>query len=235
MEQRALQDGGGEIRAGARVLIEGRLVGQYFAVFGQPDLVVRRVGVALARKAPVLVAAQDELDGLAQPERGQCGQCGPGRSLVFFAAEGAAQARHVDLHLVHGQPQDAGDGPLDRGGGLGRGKDFQSAVVTRYGQRRLRLQVHMLLAAGVGPAGDHDAAERPGSIHVAHGEGAGRADESACGKGLARVEDGGKRLDVELDQGPGGAAGGRAFGDDQGHRLADEIRLRSRRAAARPG
>ena len=128
VEQRPLQDGGGEVRAGARVLVEGHFVGQDLAVLGQPDLVVRRIGMALAGPAHVLVAAQGQLDGTAQPERGQRGQRGPGRGLVLLAAEGAAQARHVDLHLVHGQPQDAGDGALDHGRGLGRGIDFQAAV-----------------------------------------------------------------------------------------------------------
>ena len=109
------------------------------------------------------------------------------------------------------------------GRGLRRRIDLQAAVVLGNGERRLRLEIDVLLSAGIGPAADHDMASGPGLVHVAQGERAGDADERAAGVGFPRIEDGRKRLDLESDQGPGGAGGFHAFRDDKRDGLADEV------------
>ena len=75
--------------------------------------------MALARHPIVLATSQGDTDGTAEDRCRQGRDRRPRCRLVFLAAEGAAQTGHIDLEVIHRQPEHSGDDALDRGRCLG--------------------------------------------------------------------------------------------------------------------
>ena len=173
----------------------------------------------LAGHREVLAALQDQPYGPAREPRAEGAHRGPGRGLVLLAAERAAEPSHVDLHRMHGHPEHARHVLLHPRGRLRRRVHEHRAVLDRLGERALGLEVEVLLRARVGPTAHDVRAARPGRIDVAQREGARGHEQVASRRGLARVEDGRARLDLERDRAAGPPGGASAVGQHHGHRL----------------
>ena len=225
VEQAALEDGRREVGRRAGVLVVGDLVGEQRARGVEPEPVVARVGMALARDQHVVAAVQGELDRTREPPGGERAHHGPGRGLVLLAAEGAAQAQHVDLDRAHREPQDARGDALHGGRSLGAGVDAQATALQGFGHGGLGLEVEVLLTGGVDAALDHGRAARPGPVDVAQLEGARGHDQGARRLGPARIEAGGQLLELGRDARRGGARLARALGHHEGDRLAHVVHL----------
>ena len=113
----------------------------------EADLVVEVEAVAAAGDQEVVVAVQAQLDRALQPLRGDRGDAGEQRRLRLLAAEAAAHAPALDLHLVRRQLQRVRHEVLHLAGVLGRAVHLHAAVFLRHRVRDLAFEVELLLAA----------------------------------------------------------------------------------------
>jgi len=75
--------------------------------------------MALSGHPIVLATSQRDADGAAEDRCRQGRDRRPRCRLVLLAAESAAQPGHIDLKVIHRQPEYPGDDALDRGRRLG--------------------------------------------------------------------------------------------------------------------
>ena len=144
VEQRAFENGRGQVGGAAGVLVEHGLVGQEIPLRIEPEAVVGGIGVAFAGQPHVVRAIELQAHRPAQAQGSQRSEAGPRRGLLLLAAEAAAQALDLDVDQVHGQPADGGDRLVHAARRLGGGMDFQAAVVARDGQRTLGFHINVL-------------------------------------------------------------------------------------------
>ncbi len=214
----------GQVQAPAAVRGQGGVQGLDAPVGVEADPPRGVEAVALAGHGQVLGPVEPDPDRSA----GQPGaERGDGREAVrlhLLAAEAAAHAEALHGHLVAGQAEHVSDDLLRLRGVLGAALDEHLPVLVDQGQRRVRLQVEVLLVgelelarehvggvgeAGVDVAGDHHgpgAVEAPGGDRVPQGDQGGQFVEfhldglraEACRfRGLA--EHPGDRVAVEHD------------------------------------
>ena len=166
VEQAPLKHRGRQVRLGARVLVQHRLVGQQGPVAVQPKLEIRRIGVPLAGHLEVIHPMQDQLDRALRVHAPERREASPRRGLILLAPEAAAEAQHVDLHLVASLAEHARDRLLHVEGALagGRHADVSPLLERRAGP--LGLQVQVLLPRQVAPALHHDLRRGEPSLDV---------------------------------------------------------------------
>ncbi|KDB51037.1 hypothetical protein X805_33380 [Sphaerotilus natans subsp. natans DSM 6575] len=111
------------------------------------DAVAELEAVAPAGDQEVVVAVRAQLDRALQPLRRQRRAGREQRRLRLLAAEAAAHAPALHLHLVRRQPQRVRDDVLHLGRVLGRAVHQQAVVLLRQRVGDLALQVELLLAA----------------------------------------------------------------------------------------
>ena len=133
--------------AGARD--HGDLGAEDAALVVVAHLVLVPEAVAPARDHEVVVAVQPQLDRAAQLARGHRGHAGEQRRLRFLAAEAAAHAPALHVHLVRLQVHRVRDQVLHLARMLGRAVDMQRAALLRNGVADLALEVELLLPADV--------------------------------------------------------------------------------------
>ena len=175
--------------------------------------------VALAGHHHVVVAVQPDLHRAAGDVRGEGGEAGPLCRLRLLAAERPAHPPAFAHHRRVGRAEHAGDEVLHLGGVLGRGVDPHLVVLAGHRERRLSLEIEMLLAADA-----HGSGETAGG----GGDRGGRlpAPELVRGQHLAApseaiVHGDARRARLDLDAGASRGPAGRIAGgrDDREHHL----------------
>ena len=120
----------------------------------KPQRQSTRKVVTLSGHRHVVVAIEADLRGTAGHVHGQRGEARPLRRLGLLAAEGTAHPPALAHHRGPRHPEHVGDEVLHLRRMLGRGPDPHLVVLSWNRERRLPLEVEVLLAADAHPAFD---------------------------------------------------------------------------------
>jgi hypothetical protein len=157
--------------------------------------------VALARHGEVLGAVQPHPDRAPGERRAQGGDRREPVRLHLLAAEAAAHAQALDGDLVVVPAQHVGHDLLGLGGVLGAALDEDLLALVDMGQGAVRLQVEVLLAGELELAAEDVGGGGEAGLEVAPRHLRGRALEGLGRDRLGHLDEGGERLDVDLDGG----------------------------------
>jgi len=202
VQERAPQHRGGDVGAGAGMLVQRNVIGEDIALGIEAELIVVLVGVALAGGGYVLVALQQELYRALQEEGRHGWGHYPDRG-GLFAAEAAAQAADVELHLVHGYAQHFGQVVVEGARRLGAGVNLYGVMLAGHGQGALSFEIEMLLRPAGQPSFENMFAFSEGGVRVAMHLHALLAVQLAGRGGRARVQHGLQFLYIGFDEGQG--------------------------------
>ena len=181
--------------------------------------------VAPAGDHEVVVAVEAQLHRSAEPARRNGGDAREQRRLRLLAAEAAAHAPALDLHVVRLQAQALGDQVLHLARVLRRAVDEHAAVLARDRVRDLAFEIELLLAADLQRVDEAMRRGGDGGARVAARQMHRRQDVALGGVRLDRREDRRERLDRQRRlrlrrRAPRQVA---RLGDHREHRLADIV------------
>ena len=147
VKHRAVTNAGRQVRGAAAARVERHFVAGDHALVVVTHSPIGAEIVALAGQREVVVAIEADLARSARHARGERGDRRPGAGLAFLAAEAAAHAPR--LHGDEGvrDSEDAGDDVLRLGRVLRRGVHRHLVPFAGKGERRLALEIEMLLPA----------------------------------------------------------------------------------------
>ncbi len=156
---------------------------------------------------PVPLAGHGQVLGPVEPEphrtAGQLGaERGHGREAVrlhLLAAEAAAHPQALHGHLVGGHPEHVRDDLLGLGGVLGAALDEHLPVLVHLGERRVGLQVEVLLPGELELAGEHVRGVGEARVDVAVRHHGARAVVAVGRDGVLEGDQGGQFVEVHLD------------------------------------
>ena len=223
MEHRPLHHRGREIGGGPAVGVKPHDIGADPALVVEAHLPGGVVGVPLAGAPHVVVAAVDDAGRPAGASGDERRHDRRERALGFLAAEAPSHPLADADDLVHADAECLGDDVLRLRRALRRGVDHHLAVLTGDGERRLRLEIQVLLPEIAKHPGEPVRRGGERSLGVAAVDPALGADEPATLDRPFDREDGlgslALTLDVDANEPPGDGEGLRAFGGEDHDRL----------------
>ena len=222
MRHGARHDRGGEVGVRAAVRKDADLHRGDDAVAREADLVVVLERMPAAGDAHVVVVGVDESRRTLRLQRDDRRDRRRMRGLAFLAAERPAHPLGDHRDLIDVQPEEMRDHMLHLGRILRRRVNGERVEFTRHGDRRLRLEVEVILPAVDPNAFDDVLGFGERALGVAAVDVADRPDEVAALLRFVDREDRLELLDVELDRLLRRLDRVAILRRDDRHRLADE-------------
>ncbi len=223
--QRPRQDGLAEVEAPAAVGGQRGLERLEVAVIVEADPPLGVEAVPLAGHRHVVLAGEAEPDRTPGEGGAERGDRGEAVGLHLLAAEPAAhpQALHGDVVVV--EAEHVGDDLLRLRGVLGAALHEDLAVLVDQRQRRVRLEVEVLLPGHLGHAAEDAGRAGQTTLDVAAGDDRLAALEAPGRDRLGQRHDRGQRLVVDLHRGRTETGGLERLAEHPADRVADEHHL----------